>query len=411
MALPNEHQLIFSQYPDAKSMFAALNTSLEVGKIRNGSNCPTSGLMSKFYEEDLDKHMVLEVVGSTLLLMCESKESTIQRTKGKERRFFINGNDIAGYDKSKVECYNCHKLGHFAREYRAPRSKEVEPKKVRKNNDAPIIEDWVSDDEEQDESKTKPEKKTVIPTAAKIEKPVKKSVRYAEMYRSQSPRGNQRNWNGQKSNQLGSEFVMYNKACFICGSFNHVQKNCTYHPKKKVISGNNYTRGKPQLDDKGFVDSGCSRHMTGTVSNDSVGRTFCNQLQQVGLLVDSIIGKKATIRTKWGLHKQERFRIWGMCLGIKQEARLDQALFIKASKKEIFLLVQSASTPVDLEKPLVKDGDADDVDVHLYRSMIGSLMYLTASRPLFIVCKATLEKKSTTGGLSVFWGYQVDIFG
>ncbi|GJY78937.1 putative ribonuclease H-like domain-containing protein [Tanacetum coccineum] len=119
---------------------------------------------------------------------------------------------------------------------------EVEPKEVRKNNDAPIIEDWVSDDEEQDESKTKPEKKTVIPTAAKIEKPVKKSVRYAKMYRSQSPRGNQRNWNGQKSNQLGSEFVMYNKACFICGSFNHVQKNCTYHQKKKGVSGNNYNR-------------------------------------------------------------------------------------------------------------------------------------------------------------------------
>ncbi|GKA48978.1 putative ribonuclease H-like domain-containing protein [Tanacetum coccineum] len=50
--------------------------------------------------------------------------------------------------------------------------------------------------------------------------------------------------------------------------------------------------------------------------------------------------------------------------------------------------VKSASTPVDLEKPLVKDGDADDVDVHLYRSMIGSLMYLTASRPdiMFAVC-------------------------
>ncbi|GJT77748.1 putative ribonuclease H-like domain-containing protein [Tanacetum coccineum] len=42
--------------------------------------------------------------------------------------------------------------------------------------------------------------------------------------------------------------------------------------------------------------------------------------------------------------------------------------------------VKSASTLVDLEKPLVKDGDADDVDVHLYRSMIGSLMYLTTSR-------------------------------
>ncbi|GJZ49436.1 hypothetical protein Tco_0603626 [Tanacetum coccineum] len=73
---------------------------------------------------------------------------------------------------------------------------EVEPKKVRKNNDAPIIEDWVSDDEEQDGSKTKPEKKTVIPTTAKIEKPVKKPMKYADMYRSQRPRGNQRNWNG-----------------------------------------------------------------------------------------------------------------------------------------------------------------------------------------------------------------------
>ncbi|GJZ29075.1 putative ribonuclease H-like domain-containing protein, partial [Tanacetum coccineum] len=43
--------------------------------------------------------------------------------------------------------------------------------------------------------------------------------------------------------------------------------------------------------------------------------------------------------------------------------------------------VKSASTPIDLEKPLVQDGDANDVDEHLYRSMIGSLMYLTTSRP------------------------------
>ncbi|GKA35763.1 putative ribonuclease H-like domain-containing protein [Tanacetum coccineum] len=110
------------------------------------------------------------------------------------------------------------------------------------NNDAPIIKDWVSDDEEQDESITRPEKKTITPTATKIEKTVRKSVRYAEMYRSQRLRGNKRNWNGQKSNQLGSEFVIYNKACFNCGSFNHVQRNCTYHQKKKVVSGNNYNR-------------------------------------------------------------------------------------------------------------------------------------------------------------------------
>ncbi|GJT40734.1 putative ribonuclease H-like domain-containing protein [Tanacetum coccineum] len=74
------------------------------------------------------------------------------------------------------------------------------------------------------------------------EKPVKKSVRYAEMYRSQSPRGNQRNWNGQKSNQLGSDFVMYNKACFICGSFDHVQAHCKYHQRERMVYGNNYNR-------------------------------------------------------------------------------------------------------------------------------------------------------------------------
>ncbi|GKA83677.1 putative ribonuclease H-like domain-containing protein [Tanacetum coccineum] len=57
-------------------------------------------------------------------------------------------------------------------------------------------------------------------------------------------------------------------------------------------------------------------------------------------------------------------------------------------KKFNYTDVKSASTPVDLEKPLVEDGDADDVDVHHYRSMIGSLMYLTASRPdiMFAVC-------------------------
>ncbi|GKC92944.1 putative ribonuclease H-like domain-containing protein [Tanacetum coccineum] len=56
-------------------------------------------------------------------------------------------------------------------------------------------------------------------------------------------------------------------------------------------------------------------------------------------------------------------------------------------KKFNYTDVKSALTPIDLEKPLVKDGGADNVNVHLYRSMIGSLMYLTASRPdiMFVV--------------------------
>nr|GEX06194.1 hypothetical protein [Tanacetum cinerariifolium] len=54
---------------------------------------------------------------------------------------------------------------------------------------------------------------------------------------------------------------------------------------------------------------------------------------------------------------------------------------IKVLRKFNFSDVKSASTLVDMEKTLVKDVDGNDVDVHLYRSMIRSLMYLTASRP------------------------------
>ena len=50
-------------------------------------------------------------------------------------------------------------------------------------------------------------------------------------------------------------------------------------------------------------------------------------------------------------------------------------------KRFNFTTVKPASTPVDANKPLGKDEEGEDVDVKLYRSMIGCLMYLTASRP------------------------------
>ncbi|GJV25326.1 hypothetical protein Tco_1378021 [Tanacetum coccineum] len=50
-------------------------------------------------------------------------------------------------------------------------------------------------------------------------------------------------------------------------------------------------------------------------------------------------------------------------------------------KKYDLLSIRSASTPMETHKALTKDENGEDVDVHLYRSMIGSLMYLTSSRP------------------------------
>ncbi|GJX19545.1 putative ribonuclease H-like domain-containing protein [Tanacetum coccineum] len=146
-----------------------------------------------------------------------------------------------------------------------------------KSPGAPLVKELVSDD--------KLEKKTVFPTIAKIEfvrpkqqeKPVRKLVKYAKMY-----------------------------------SFDHVQAHCNYHQREMVESKNNYTRvnynysakkthpsayrnmvpravlmknglkavntarpvttahpktiGHPQKEDQGYVDSGCSRHMTGNMS-------------------------------------------------------------------------------------------------------------------------------------------------
>ncbi|GJV83153.1 putative ribonuclease H-like domain-containing protein, partial [Tanacetum coccineum] len=85
-------------------------------------------------------------------------------------------------------------------------------------------------------------------------------------------------------------------------------------------------------------------------------------------------------------------------------------------KKFGFSDVKTANTPMETHKPLLKDADGEDVDEHMYRSMIGTLMYLTSSRPdiMFTYPKdspfdlvaytdsdyagASLNRKSTTGG-------------
>nr|GEW68528.1 DNA helicase [Tanacetum cinerariifolium] len=66
----------------------------------------------------------------------------------------------------------------------------------------------------------------------------KSTVKYVEMYRciSKGPkvRRNQRNWNNKKSQQLGKDFMMHNKACYICRSFDHLQYTCK---QKRQLNG------------------------------------------------------------------------------------------------------------------------------------------------------------------------------
>ncbi|GJR26604.1 putative ribonuclease H-like domain-containing protein [Tanacetum coccineum] len=75
--------------------------------------------------------------------------------------------------------------------------------------------------------------------------------------------------------------------------------------------------------------------------------------------------------------------------GLHQAPRACQDKYVdEILKKFGFSTVKTASTPMETSKPLMKDENVKDVDVHLYRSMIGSLMYLTSLRPdiMFDVC-------------------------
>nr|GEX11803.1 hypothetical protein [Tanacetum cinerariifolium] len=73
----------------------------------------------------------------------------------------------------------------------------------------------------------------------------------------------------------------------------------------------------------------------------------------------------------------------------KDEIFISQDKYVvEILKKFGFIEVKNASTPMETQKPLLKDEDGEEVDVYMYRLMIGSLMYLTSSRPdiMFVVC-------------------------
>ncbi|GJY21428.1 putative ribonuclease H-like domain-containing protein [Tanacetum coccineum] len=199
-AVPSPHPLILNRPTPLDLSYSGLEEFQQPEINWNSSSKPTTvcNKESNNSKENIDDSLILQPKSVTV---SSTDVPTLKvDTKWKEK-FFNHANNV------RLE----------------------EPKKASENTDAPIIEDWVSDDEEEAESTPKVEKKIPIATkeaSVNNDKPSRRTIRYAELYRSQRPRGNQRGWNGQKTDQLGCNFVFNNKACFICGDFDHIQYNC-----------------------------------------------------------------------------------------------------------------------------------------------------------------------------------------
>ncbi|GJS77596.1 putative ribonuclease H-like domain-containing protein [Tanacetum coccineum] len=158
----------------------------------------------------------------------------------------------------------------------------------------------------------------------------------------------------------------------------------------------------------------------------------------VQVYIDDIIfwSKKKKLCTEFEKMMHKKFQMSSMgeltfFLGLQVKQKED-GIFISQDKYVTEILkkfgfsdVKTANTPMETHKPLLKDADGEDVDEHMYRLMIGSLMYLTSSRPDIIYLKgqpklglwypkdspfdlvaytdsdyagASLDRKSTTGG-------------
>nr|GEX95248.1 ribonuclease H-like domain-containing protein [Tanacetum cinerariifolium] len=201
MALPNERILTFSQYKDDKTLFKAIqarfggNDAIKktqktlLKQMYENFNAPSTDLPSEWNthvvvwrnEADLDTMRIDDVynnfkiveqkvkrtvttsssLGSQNMACLSSPDSTnkvdttniqLALLSMRARRYFqrtgkkitINGSDTDGYDKTKVECFNCHKMRHFATECRSLRNQESRPRNQDSSRKTVNVEDTSS---------------------------------------------------------------------------------------------------------------------------------------------------------------------------------------------------------------------------------------------------------------------------
>nr|GEZ77415.1 hypothetical protein [Tanacetum cinerariifolium] len=150
LSLPDEHQLQFSKHKTAKELWAAILKTFSGNEATKKTkknllkqyNVPTASAnvaTVSISQETTCAYIAFQSDGSQIkfedinqINEDDMEEMDIKwnmallsmRADKFWKNISIQGSDVAGFDKSKVECFECYKMGHFVRECKAPRNQE-----------------------------------------------------------------------------------------------------------------------------------------------------------------------------------------------------------------------------------------------------------------------------------------------
>nr|GEW33581.1 hypothetical protein [Tanacetum cinerariifolium] len=282
ISIPNEHQLKFNSIKDAKQL-------LEDIKKRFGRNAATTKTQRNLLKQQFKNFSVSssKMLDQTLIGFKNDIEEMDLRwqmamltmrakrfLKKIRRKLTINRNESLGFDMSKVDCYNYHKRGHFARECRALRNQDTKHKESTIRSvpvETPALTALVSCDglggyDWIDQAEEGPNYALLAYTSSTSDSEETSCLKYltclilAEFAVKPVVEN--------KSSKVETKVVRKNTDALIVEDWvsDDEEENET-QPKivKKTVMP---SIGNPQIDlqDKGVIDSGCSRHMIGNMS-------------------------------------------------------------------------------------------------------------------------------------------------